>query len=88
MLHLDDLKPNVSVNYTVLFILPRMLASRHAGLTAFARQTQTGAEILPPRPCGGKNINPFLLTMPDNRFWAIGESVGSAWDAGKAVRKQ
>jgi hypothetical protein len=25
-----------------------------------------------------KKINPFLLTMPDNRFWAIGECVGNA----------
>ena len=52
MLHLDDLKPNECVNYTVLFNRP---------LTAFARQTQTGAEILPPRPCGGKKINRFAM---------------------------
>ncbi len=31
-------------------------------------------------------IKPFLLTMPDNRFWAIGECVGKAWNAGKAIR--
>jgi flavin reductase (DIM6/NTAB) family NADH-FMN oxidoreductase RutF len=35
-----------------------------------------------------KKIKPFLLTMPDNRFWAIGECVGKAWDAGKSVRKR
>jgi len=35
-----------------------------------------------------KKANPFLLTMPDNRFWAIGECVGKAWDAGKALRKR
>ena len=35
-----------------------------------------------------KKINPFVLTMPDNNFWAIGESVGKAWNAGKAVRKR
>jgi len=35
-----------------------------------------------------KKINPFLLTMPDNRFWAVGECVGKAWDAGKALRKR
>jgi hypothetical protein len=34
-----------------------------------------------------KKINPFLLTMPDNSFWSIGESVGKAWDAGKKLRK-
>ena len=32
-----------------------------------------------------KKINPFVLTMPDNRFWSIGECVGKAWNAGKAV---
>jgi flavin reductase (DIM6/NTAB) family NADH-FMN oxidoreductase RutF len=31
-----------------------------------------------------KKINPFLLTMPDNSFWSIGECVGKAWNAGKA----
>jgi flavin reductase (DIM6/NTAB) family NADH-FMN oxidoreductase RutF len=41
---------------------------------------------------GGKpdisKIRPFVLTMPDNRFWAIGECVGKAWDAGKSLRKR
>jgi flavin reductase (DIM6/NTAB) family NADH-FMN oxidoreductase RutF len=32
-----------------------------------------------------KKMNPFLLTMPDNRFWSIGECVGRAWNAGKTV---
>ncbi len=32
-----------------------------------------------------KKINSFLLTMPDNRFWSIGECVGKAWNAGKTV---
>jgi flavin reductase (DIM6/NTAB) family NADH-FMN oxidoreductase RutF len=32
-----------------------------------------------------KKMNPFLLTMPDNRFWSIGECVGKAWNAGKSV---
>jgi flavin reductase (DIM6/NTAB) family NADH-FMN oxidoreductase RutF len=35
-----------------------------------------------------KKINPFVLTMPDNNFWAIGDSVGKAWNAGKAIRKR
>lgn len=35
-----------------------------------------------------KKINPFLLTMPDNRFWSVGENIGKAWDAGKALREQ
>ena len=35
-----------------------------------------------------KKINPFLLTMPDNRFWSIGECLGSAWNAGKRLKKE
>jgi len=35
-----------------------------------------------------KKINPFLLTMPDNRFWSVGESIAKAWNAGKALREQ
>ena len=35
-----------------------------------------------------KKINPFLLSMPDNNFWSLGESVGKAWDAGKKLRKR
>lgn len=31
-------------------------------------------------------IRPFLLTMPDNRYWAIGECIGKAWNTGKALR--
>jgi flavin reductase (DIM6/NTAB) family NADH-FMN oxidoreductase RutF len=32
-------------------------------------------------------INPFVLTMPDNRFWALGDCIGKAWHAGKEFRK-
>jgi len=28
-------------------------------------------------------IDPLLLTMPENRYWKLGESVGDAWCAGK-----
>jgi flavin reductase (DIM6/NTAB) family NADH-FMN oxidoreductase RutF len=31
-------------------------------------------------------IKPFLLTMPDNRFWAIGDCIGKAWHEGKGFR--
>ncbi|MGD9345804.1 MAG: flavin reductase family protein [Candidatus Aminicenantes bacterium] len=31
-------------------------------------------------------IKPFLLTMPDNKFWSIGECVGKAWSDGVAMR--
>lgn len=33
-----------------------------------------------------EKVRPFTLTMPDNRFWAVGEQVGRAWHDGKAIR--
>jgi flavin reductase (DIM6/NTAB) family NADH-FMN oxidoreductase RutF len=33
-------------------------------------------------------MKPFLLTMPDNRFWSVGECVGHAWKAGNAIRQR
>jgi flavin reductase (DIM6/NTAB) family NADH-FMN oxidoreductase RutF len=33
-----------------------------------------------------KKIKPFLLTMPDNRFWSIGKKIGNAWKDGVAMR--
>ena len=35
-----------------------------------------------------KKINPFLLTMPDNGYWSVGELIGRAWSVGKSMRKQ
>ena len=35
-----------------------------------------------------KKMRPFLLTMPDNRFWALGEQVGSAWKDGIKFKEQ
>jgi flavin reductase (DIM6/NTAB) family NADH-FMN oxidoreductase RutF len=35
-----------------------------------------------------KKIKPFLLTMPDNGYWSVGELIGRAWSAGKAIRKR
>jgi flavin reductase (DIM6/NTAB) family NADH-FMN oxidoreductase RutF len=32
-------------------------------------------------------IKPFVLTMPDNRFWAIGDFIGKAWHEGKGFLK-
>ncbi len=32
-------------------------------------------------------IKPFVLTMPDNRFWALSECIGKAWHEGKGFRK-
>jgi flavin reductase (DIM6/NTAB) family NADH-FMN oxidoreductase RutF len=28
-------------------------------------------------------MRPFMLTMPDNRYWGIGAEVGKAWGAGR-----
>jgi len=28
-------------------------------------------------------MRPFTLTMPDNRYWAVGEQVGAAWSTGR-----
>ncbi len=33
-----------------------------------------------------EKIRPFTLTMPDNRYWHIGDEAGKAWGAGKALR--
>ena len=33
-------------------------------------------------------LRPFVLTMPDNSYWALGERIGSAWDIGKALLKK
>lgn len=32
-------------------------------------------------------LDPLLLTMPDNRYWRLGEAVGRAWHDGKALKK-
>jgi len=33
-------------------------------------------------------IEPFLLTMPDNLFWSLGETVGNAWHDGREILKR
>lgn len=32
-------------------------------------------------------IQPFVLTMPDNRYWQLGDIVGKAWNAGKTIKQ-
>lgn len=32
-----------------------------------------------------QKIRPFVLTMPDNRYWSIGEPIGKAWSVGKSL---
>jgi flavin reductase (DIM6/NTAB) family NADH-FMN oxidoreductase RutF len=40
---------------------------------------------------GGKidvvKLRPFVLTMPDNGYWALGEHIGDAWSIGESLRK-
>lgn len=31
-------------------------------------------------------MDPFVLTMPDNRFWSIGNHIGDAWSTGKGLK--
>lgn len=33
-----------------------------------------------------RKIQPFMLTMPDNGYWSVGERIGAAWSAGKALK--
>ena len=32
-----------------------------------------------------EKLRPFVLTMPDNRYWAVGEYIADAWSVGKAL---
>jgi hypothetical protein len=34
-----------------------------------------------------KKINPLLLTMPDNRYWTVGDLAGNAWSIGKRLKE-
>jgi len=34
-----------------------------------------------------KKINPFMLTMPDNHYWDVGNQVGKAWNIGMRLKK-
>jgi flavin reductase (DIM6/NTAB) family NADH-FMN oxidoreductase RutF len=31
---------------------------------------------------------PFVLSMPDNRYWALGEHVADAWSIGRTLKKE
>lgn len=33
-----------------------------------------------------EKVRPFVLTMPDNRYWALGPQVGKAWSDGKEFK--
>lgn len=32
-------------------------------------------------------MKPFLLTMPDNNYWGVGQRIAGAWEAGKGLLK-
>ncbi len=34
-----------------------------------------------------KKMDPFVLTMPDNGYWRVGEKIGAAWSSGKKLKK-
>ncbi len=34
-----------------------------------------------------RKTSPFMLTMPDNHYWGVGNHVGKAWSAGKKFKK-
>ena len=35
-----------------------------------------------------EKYNPFVLSMPDNRYRRLGDAFGNAWQAGKAVKEK
>jgi len=34
-----------------------------------------------------EKVRPMTLTMPDNRYWSVGEHIGNAWSDGKKLRR-
>jgi flavin reductase (DIM6/NTAB) family NADH-FMN oxidoreductase RutF len=34
-----------------------------------------------------KKINPFILTMPDNNYWKVGDLAAKAWSVGRRLLK-
>ncbi|UCF94761.1 MAG: flavin reductase family protein [Desulfobacterales bacterium] len=34
-----------------------------------------------------KKIKPFTLTMPDNNYWQVGDSIAKAWNVGKKLKQ-
>ena len=33
-----------------------------------------------------KKMKPFVLTMPDNNYWQVGDQIGRAWEDGRSYR--
>jgi flavin reductase (DIM6/NTAB) family NADH-FMN oxidoreductase RutF len=44
-------------------------------------------EILTDGRPDAEKYKPLILTMPDNRYWTLGEHVADAWSVGKALKK-
>jgi flavin reductase (DIM6/NTAB) family NADH-FMN oxidoreductase RutF len=34
-----------------------------------------------------QKLDPFVLTMPDNRYWAVGRQIGNAWSIGREFER-
>jgi flavin reductase (DIM6/NTAB) family NADH-FMN oxidoreductase RutF len=45
----------------------------------------TEAKYLTDEKLDLKKMNPVVLTMPDNRYWTVGEYLAKAWDEGKKM---
>ncbi len=35
-----------------------------------------------------QRMRPFTLTMPDNRYWAVGEHIADAWSVGRTLERE
>jgi flavin reductase (DIM6/NTAB) family NADH-FMN oxidoreductase RutF len=35
-----------------------------------------------------KKMDPFVLSMPDNKYWTVGDYIGKAWGAGKKLKEK
>jgi flavin reductase (DIM6/NTAB) family NADH-FMN oxidoreductase RutF len=46
-------------------------------------ETFASAEVMTHDKPDFEKIQPFTLTMPDNRYWTAGEVAGKAWGSGK-----
>ncbi|HNX90240.1 MAG TPA: flavin reductase family protein [Candidatus Omnitrophota bacterium] len=33
-----------------------------------------------------EKVRPFMLTMPDNKYWTLGKQIGSAWKSGLEIK--
>jgi flavin reductase (DIM6/NTAB) family NADH-FMN oxidoreductase RutF len=53
---------------------------------AEAKEVFTEAKYLMDGILDIKKINPFILTMPDNHYWSVGENLGRAWGIGKSLK--